>query len=134
VNVKGVSEGGLGVLGAGQLAWLEGISRRSPRKRRSSSTRVADGRPKWSWGDDGERALALLRRFGSVTVLNGIHQVMQKVEGNIAFPRRRARRFPRPAPGGARTAGGWPRAAHDARLPGVSYIESMPPSPSSTRR
>jgi Icc protein len=42
---------------------------------------------KWGWGTaDGAQALALLKRFGSVTVLNGhIHQVVQKVEGNAFY-------------------------------------------------
>jgi 3',5'-cyclic-AMP phosphodiesterase len=61
----------------------------------------------WGWGtDDGAQALALLRRFGSVTVLNGhIHQVMQKVEGNCAFHTARSTAFPQPAPGTAASPG-----------------------------
>ena len=57
--------------------------------------------PKWGWGtDDAERALSFVKRFGSVTVLNGhIHQVMQKVEGNITFHTARGTAFPLPAPG-----------------------------------
>jgi hypothetical protein len=40
------------------------------------------------------RALELLKRFGSVTVLNGhIHQVMQKIEGNATFISRARPRF-----------------------------------------
>jgi 3',5'-cyclic AMP phosphodiesterase CpdA len=62
---------------------------------------------KWGWGtDDGARALELLKRFGSVTVLNGhIHQVMQKVEGNVAFHTAMATAFPQPAPGTAPSPG-----------------------------
>ena len=51
---------------------------------------------KWGWGpEDGAEALALMKRFGSVSVLNGhIHQVMQKVEGNvIAFHTARSTAF-----------------------------------------
>jgi 3',5'-cyclic AMP phosphodiesterase CpdA len=62
---------------------------------------------KWGWGtSDGEQALALLKRFGSVTVLNGhIHQVVQKVEGNVAFHTAMATAFPQPAPGSAPNPG-----------------------------
>ena len=61
----------------------------------------------WGWGtDDAEQALVLLRRFGSVTVLNGhIHQVMQKVEGNVAFHTALSTAFPQPAPGTAPSPG-----------------------------
>ena len=54
--------------------------------------------PEWGWGtDDGAQALALLKRFGSVTVLNGhIHQIMQKVEGNITFHTAMSTAFPQP--------------------------------------
>ena len=63
--------------------------------------------PKWGWGtEDGEQALVLLRRFGSVTVLNGhIHQVMQKVEGNMTFHTARSTAFPQPEPGKAESPG-----------------------------
>jgi len=62
---------------------------------------------KWGWGTkDGEQALAMLKPFGSVTVLNGhIHQVVQKVEGNVAFHTAAATAFPQPAPGGAPNPG-----------------------------
>jgi len=57
----------------------------------------------WGWGtDDSEQALGLLRRFGSVTVLNGhIHQVLQKVEGNIALHTAMSLAYPLPTPGQA---------------------------------
>ena len=63
--------------------------------------------PDWGWGtDDGARALALTRRFGSVTVLNGhIHQVLQKVEGAVTFHTARSTAFPQPAPGSAPSPG-----------------------------
>ena len=63
--------------------------------------------PQWGWGtEDGARALEQLKRFGSVTVLNGhIHQVMQKVEGNVAFHTARSTAFPQPAPGAAPSPG-----------------------------
>jgi 3',5'-cyclic AMP phosphodiesterase CpdA len=62
---------------------------------------------KWGWGTkDGEQALAMLKPFGSVTVLNGhIHQVVQKVEGNVAFHTATSTAFPQPAPGAAPNPG-----------------------------
>ena len=63
--------------------------------------------PEWGWGTkDGAEALSYLRRFGSVTVLNGhIHQVVQKVEGNVSFHTATSTAFPQPAPGSAPSAG-----------------------------
>jgi 3',5'-cyclic-AMP phosphodiesterase len=63
--------------------------------------------PQWGWGtQDGAEALSYLKRFGSVTVLNGhIHQVVQKVEGNVAFHTAASTAFPQPAPGAAPNAG-----------------------------
>ncbi|MDB5435953.1 MAG: metallophosphoesterase [Phenylobacterium sp.] len=104
VNVKALKAGGMGSLGAAQLAWLQ-----KDLAARSSSTPIvvfthiplwtiyAD----WGWGtDDAAQAMTLLKRFGSVTVLNGhIHQVIQKVEGNVAFHTARSTAFPQPAPG-----------------------------------
>jgi hypothetical protein len=61
----------------------------------------------WGWGtEDAEKALALTKRFGSVTVLNGhIHQIMQKVEGSVTFHTARSTAFPQPAPGTAPSPG-----------------------------
>src|SRR5262249_36768149 len=63
--------------------------------------------PEWGWGtDDSARVLACLKRFGSVSVLNGhIHQVMQKVEGNVTFHTAMSTAFPQPAPGAAPSPG-----------------------------
>src|SRR6202140_3770556 len=104
VNVVDLKAGGLGNLGNDQLAWLE-----DDLKSRSASTPIVVFAhiplwviyPQWGWGtDDGERVLGLLRRFGSVTVLNGhIHQIIQKVEGNVTFHTARSTAFPQPAPG-----------------------------------
>jgi 3',5'-cyclic AMP phosphodiesterase CpdA len=110
VNVLNLKAGGLGNLGQAQLDWLQkdlvGLS---------SSTPIVvyahiplwSVYPKWGWGtDDSEQALALLKRFGSVTVLNGhIHQVLQKVEGNITFHTAFSTAFPQPAPGTASSPG-----------------------------
>jgi 3',5'-cyclic AMP phosphodiesterase CpdA len=106
VNVANIKEGGLGVLGPEQLDWLK-----ADVGSLSDSTPIVlfahiplwAVYPQWGWGtDDSEQALSLLKRFGSVTVLNGhIHQVMQKVEGNITFHTARGTAFPLPAPGTA---------------------------------
>ena len=110
VNVVNLQAGGLGNLGDEQLAWLE-----ADLKDRTASTPVVVFAhiplwtiyPAWGWGtQDSERALALLRRFGSVTVLNGhIHQLIQKVEGNISFHTANSTAFPQPAPGAAPSPG-----------------------------
>ena len=110
VNVANLKAGGLGSLGHEQLEWLE-----DDLKGRSASTPIvlfahiplwtiyAD----WGWGtDDSEQALSYVKRFGSVTVLNGhIHQVMQKVEGKLSFHTAMSTAFPQPAPGTAPSAG-----------------------------
>src|SRR4029077_7122904 len=76
----------------------------------------------WGWGtDDSAQALGLLKRFGSVTVLNGhIHQVMQKVEGTVAFHTARSTAFPQPAPGTAKSPG--PMKVPDDQLRSVLGI------------
>jgi Icc protein len=63
--------------------------------------------PEWGWGtDDSAQALSYLKRFGSITVLNGhIHQILQKVEGNVVFHTARSTAFPQPAPGTAPAPG-----------------------------
>ncbi|HLI92426.1 MAG TPA: metallophosphoesterase, partial [Puia sp.] len=63
--------------------------------------------PQWGWGtQDGEQVLSMLRRFGSVSVLNGhIHQTIQKVEGNMTFHTACSTAFPQPAPGSAPSPG-----------------------------
>ncbi len=85
--------------------------------------------PDWGWGtDDGAQALSYLRRFGSVTVLNGhIHQTMQKVEGNITFHTAMSTAFPQPAPGTAPSPGPMKVPAERLRsvlgITDVNYIE-----------
>ena len=110
VNVVDLKAGGLGNLGGDQLEWLA-----ADVKGRSASTPIVvfahiplwTVYPEWGWGtEDGGRALELLKGFGSVTVLNGhIHQVMQKVEGNVTFHTARSTAFPQPAPGTAPSPG-----------------------------
>lgn len=110
VNVVNLKAGGLGYLGAEQLEWLK----RDVSKLKSSTPIVVFAHiplwavyPQWGWGtDDSEQALSYLRRFGSVTVLNGhIHQTMQKVEGNITFHTACSTAFPQPQPGQADSPG-----------------------------
>jgi 3',5'-cyclic-AMP phosphodiesterase len=110
VNVLNLQAGGLGTLGQAQLEWLkqdlEPLSASIPIVVYAHIPLWAVY-PKWGWGtDDSEQALALLKRFGSVTVLNGhIHQVLQKVEGNITFHTAFSTAFPQPAPGTAPSSG-----------------------------
>jgi plastocyanin len=81
--------------------------------------------PEWGWGtDDSAQALALLKRFGSVTVLNGhIHQTMQKVEGNVRFHTSFSTAFPQPAPGAAPSPG--PLKVEASRLRSVLGLDSV---------
>ncbi|PWT85242.1 MAG: metallophosphoesterase [Blastocatellia bacterium] len=119
VNVVNLQAGGLGSLGAEQLEWLE-----KDVKHLASSTPIVvfahiplwSVYPEWGWGtDDSERALSYLKRFGSVSVLNGhIHQVMQKVEGHVTFHTAMSTAFPQPAPGTAPSPG--PMKVADERL------------------
>ena len=104
VNVVGLKGGGMGRLGDAQREWLE-----DDLKGKSASTPIIvlahmplwSVYPDWGWGtDDAEPALAYLKRFGSVTVLNGhIHQVIQKVEGNVTLRTAYSTAFPQAAPG-----------------------------------
>ena len=110
VNVANLKAGGMGSLGHEQLEWLEGDL-----KGRSASTPIVlfahiplwTIYPDWGWGtDDSEQALSYVKRFGSVTVLNGhIHQIMQKIEGKVSFHTAMSTAFPQPAPGTAPSAG-----------------------------
>jgi 3',5'-cyclic AMP phosphodiesterase CpdA len=110
VNVMNLKAGGLGTLGKEQLEWLEGDV-----KLLKSSTPVVvfahiplwSVYPDWGWGtDDSAQALSYLKRFGTVSVLNGhIHQVMQKVEGNVTFHTAMSTAFPQPQPGTAPSPG-----------------------------
>ena len=106
VNVMNIAEGGLGILGAEQLAWLKddvsGLSSSTPIVVFAHVPLWAIY-PQWGWGtQDAAEALACLKRFGSVTVLNGhIHQTLKKVEGNVTFHTATSTAFPQPAPGAA---------------------------------
>jgi 3',5'-cyclic AMP phosphodiesterase CpdA len=128
VNVVNLKAGGLGTLGDEQLAWLA-----DDLKGKSASTPIVVFAhiplwvvyEQWGWGTgDGARALELLKSFGSVTVLNGhIHQVMQKVEGNVTFHTARSTAFPQPAPGTAPSPG--PMKVPDDKLRSVLGIANV---------
>jgi 3',5'-cyclic-AMP phosphodiesterase len=104
VNVLKLTQTGLGWFGPEQLQWLE-----EDLRQRSASTPLVvfthmpmwSIYPQWGWGtEDAAPALAALRRFGSVTILNGhIHQVIQKVEGNVTYHTAYSTAFPQPSPG-----------------------------------
>jgi len=128
VNVLNLKAGGLGSLGADQIEWL----RRDVAGISSSTPVVVFAHvplwtvyPEWGWGtDDSEQALGLLKHFGSVTVLNGhIHQIMQKVEGNISFHTAMSTAFPQPAPGTAPAPG--PMKVEPDRLRSVLGIADV---------
>ncbi|PTR00849.1 calcineurin-like phosphoesterase family protein [Mucilaginibacter yixingensis] len=132
VNVTNQVDGGLGYLGPDQLKWLA-----DDLKSLSNSTPIVVFAhiplwaiyPQWGWGtQDSEQALAMLRRFGSVSVLNGhIHQTIQKVEGNITFHTATSTAFPQPAPGTAPALGPMKVPAEQLRtmlgLTSVNYVE-----------
>src|ERR1700741_3634720 len=128
VNVLDLQAGGLGQLGDEQLEWLE-----ADVKDLGSSTPIVvfahiplwTVYPQWGWGtSDSERALGYLKRFGSVTVLNGhIHQVLQKIEGNITFHTAMSTAFRQPAPGTAPSPG--PMKVPAEKLRGVLGITEV---------
>lgn len=110
VNVMNLKAGGLGSLGGEQLKWME-----DDVKHLKHSTPIVVFAhvplwtiyPEWGWGtEDSAQALACLKKFGSVTVLNGhIHQTMQKVEGRVTFHTAMSTAFPQPQPGKADSPG-----------------------------
>jgi 3',5'-cyclic AMP phosphodiesterase CpdA len=116
-NVQAVDV--LGKLGEDQLNWLEADLNEQPASRPVvvfAHIPLWSVYPEWGWGtEDSAQALQLLKRFGSVTVLNGhIHQVMQKVEGDVMFHTAMSTAFPQPAPGTAKAPG--PMKVPDDRL------------------
>jgi 3',5'-cyclic-AMP phosphodiesterase len=133
VNVVDLKAGGLGLLGAEQLQWLE----RDVKRLKTSTPIVVFAHiplwtiyPQWGWGtDDSAQALGYLKRFGSVTVLNGhIHQVLQKVEGRVTFHTAMSTAFPQPAPGAAPGPGPMKVPAEQLRhllgLRAVDYVQN----------
>jgi hypothetical protein len=128
INVLEFKAGGLGTLGADQLAWVT-----ADLKGRSSSTPIVVFAhmplwtiyEPWGWGTgDADQLMAPLRRFGSVTVLNGhIHQIVQKVEGNITFHTARSTSYPQPVAGVG--AGPGPLTVPSDQLPGMLGVTSV---------
>jgi plastocyanin len=128
VNVLNLRAGGLGSLGAEQIAWLKkdvGNLAASTPIVLFAHVPLWTVYPEWGWGtDDSEQALALVKRFGSVTVLNGhIHQIMQKVEGHVAFHTAMSTAFPQPTPGTAPAPG--PLKVEPERLKSVLGIADV---------
>ena len=134
VNVLNLKAGGLGTLGREQLEWLE----RDIKHLKSSTPIVVFAHiplwtvyPEWGWGtEDSAQALAYLKKFGSVTVLNGhIHQTMQKVEGNVTFHTACSTAFPQPKPGEAPSPGPMKVPAEQLRsllgITDVNYIRGQ---------
>ena len=132
VNVIGKTELSLGNLGQTQLDWLQ-----KDLASLSTSTPIVvfahvplwEIYPAWGWGtQDGAQVLAMLKRFDSVTILNGhIHQQVQKIEGNMTFHTARSTAFPQPAPGAAPKPGPMVVPAGQLRgmlgLTSVRYVE-----------
>lgn len=128
VNVVNLQGNGLGDLGHEQLEWLEkdvkGLSASTPIVL-MAHVPLWIAYKDWGWGtEDGAQALGYLKRFGSVTVLNGhIHQVLQKVEGHVSFHTARSTAFPQPAPGTAKGPGPMTVPAGELRTYlGVAHI------------
>ena len=128
VNVLQFKPGGLGTLGSEQLAWAQADLRR-----RSASTPIVVFAhmplwtiyEPWGWGTgDADALLSELRRFGSVTVLNGhIHQIVQKVEGHITFHTARSTAYPQPVAGAAPEPG--PLKVPASELPAMLGVTSV---------
>jgi 3',5'-cyclic AMP phosphodiesterase CpdA len=136
VNVLTYKGEGMGALGEEQLEWLArdvgGLGTSTPIVVFSHVPLWAVY-PPWGWTtDDAERALGHLRRFGSVTVLNGhVHQVLQKVEGTVSFHTAMSTAFPQPAPGSAPAPGPMKIAEREARrmlgVTSVTYVAGRHP-------
>ena len=128
VNVMNLKSGGMGNLGQEQLEWME-----RDVKHLSKSTPIVvfahiplwSVYPEWGWGtEDSAQALGYLKKFGSVTVLNGhIHQTMQKIEGNVTFHTAASTAFPQPKPGTAPSPG--PMKVPDDQLRGLLGITDV---------
>jgi 3',5'-cyclic AMP phosphodiesterase CpdA len=128
INVLQFKAGGLGTLGDEQLAWVA-----ADLKSRSSSTPIVVFAhmplwtiyEPWGWGTgDADQLVSMLRRFGSVTMLNGhIHQIVQKVEGNITYHSARSTAYPQPLAGEG--PGPQPLKVADDQLPHMLGVTSV---------
>ncbi len=139
----GFKSAGLAKLGDEQLEWLE-----KDLAHRSASTPLVvlahlplwTVYEQWGWGTaDAGRALGYMKRFGSVTVLNGhIHQIVQKVEGNVTFHTAMGTAYPQPAPGAAPHPGPLQVPAGELRkyigVRTVEYVAGKPGAPALTDR
>ena len=68
--------------------------------------------------------MSYLKRFGSVTVLNGhIHQIVSKVEGNITFHTARSTAYPQPTAGNGPGPG--PLTVASDQLPKMLGVTSI---------
>jgi Icc protein len=134
VNVLNLKAGGLGTLGHEQLEWMED----DVAHLKSSTPIVVFAHiplwsvyPEWGWGtEDSAQALVYLKKFGSVTVLNGhIHQTMQKIEGNVTFHTAASTSFPQPQPGKADSPGPMKVPAEQLRsllgITDVNYVRGQ---------
>lgn len=127
-NVMQFKPGGLASLGAEQVAWaladLQGRSGSTPIVIFAHMPLWSVYDP-WGWGtSDAEQLIAALRGFGSVTVLNGhIHQIVQKVEGNVTFHTARSTAYPQPAAGTG--AGPGPLKVAAGELPKMLGVTSV---------
>jgi len=132
VNVLNLKAGGLGTLGSEQLEWMQ-----NDIKHLKHSTPIVvfahiplwSVYPEWGWGtEDSAQALSYLKKFASVTVLNGhIHQTMQKVEGNITFHTAASTAFPQPQPGKADSPGPMKVPAEQLKsLLGITEVNYVP--------
>ena len=131
VNVLNLKAGGLGTLGHEQLEWMK----KDVQHLKTSTPIVVFAHiplwsvyPEWGWGtEDSAQALAYLKKFGSVTVLNGhIHQTMQKVEGNVTFHTAASTAFPQPQPGKADSPGPMKVPAEQLRgLLGITDVNQV---------
>jgi Icc protein len=127
LNNSAVIEG-MGKLGEDQLKWLETDLKAQPASRPVvvfAHIPLWSVYPEWGWAtQDSEQAMTYLKRFGSVTVLNGhIHQVMQKTEGSVMFHTAMSTAFPQPAPGTAKSPG--PKKVDDDKLKTVLGITDV---------
>jgi 3',5'-cyclic AMP phosphodiesterase CpdA len=119
---------GLGKLGPEQIQWLQADLKAQPASRPIvvfAHIPLWSVYPDWGWGtEDSAEALSVMKRFGSVTVLNGhIHQVMQKVEGNVTFHTAMSTAFPQAAPAPDKKPG--PMKVADDKLKSVLGITDV---------
>jgi Icc protein len=133
VNVLTFATAKAGGFGAAQLEWLE-----KDLKGRTASTPIVIFAhvpmwpiyPQWGWAtEDAPQAISYLKRFGSVTVLNGhIHQIVQKVEGTLTYQTAMSTAFPQPKAGEGPAPGPLKVPADELRkVIGIREVVIAPP-------